>query len=178
MRDGDDAGGAQIDIGAFELQQPAGPELPGDYNLDESVDAADYVLWRKTLGVTPVPRHSGAEGDGDMEIDPGDYDVWHENYGETLPGGGGGGAESRVESRESRAGVLVQVASLISDETAIGAQRAMPVLATANVRSERTAYVGADWLRSSGERRQTTAVAAETWQDVVAWRQSPGRQTI
>lgn len=170
VRDGDDTIGEQIDIGAFELQQPPGPELPGDYNLDESVDAADYVLWRKTLGATPVPRYSGADGDGDMEIDPGDYDVWHENYGESLPGGGGG-AESRVESRESRAGVLVQVTSLISDETAVGAQRAMPVLATANARSERTAYLGADWLGSSGERRQTTAVAAETRQDVVAWRQ-------
>ena len=65
VRDGDGASGAKIDIGAFELQQPVGPELPGDYNLDHSVDAADYVLWRKTLGTTGVPAYSGADGDGD-----------------------------------------------------------------------------------------------------------------
>ena len=38
---------------------------PGDYNRDLVVDAADYVLWRKTLGTTGVPAFSGADGDGD-----------------------------------------------------------------------------------------------------------------
>jgi hypothetical protein len=28
------------------------PALPGDYNGDGTVDAADYVVWRKTLGTT------------------------------------------------------------------------------------------------------------------------------
>jgi hypothetical protein len=42
----------RIDIGAFEFP---GPELPGDYNLDRKVDAADYVLWRNTLGAVDLP---------------------------------------------------------------------------------------------------------------------------
>jgi hypothetical protein len=51
----------------------------GDYNLNGTVDAADYVVWRKTLGQTG----SGlvADGDGDGMIDPGDYDVWRTNFG-------------------------------------------------------------------------------------------------
>ena len=76
----------------------------GDYNQDTNVDAADYVVWRKTLGTTGVPANSGADG----EIGQGDYDVWTANFGETAPPGAGTGAsrESRVESQESSAELL------------------------------------------------------------------------
>ena len=40
---GDGAGGARIDIGAFELQPIVSPALPGDYNQNGIVDAADYA---------------------------------------------------------------------------------------------------------------------------------------
>ena len=103
VRDGDGASGAQIDIGAFELQQPIGPELPGDYNLDHSVGAVDYVLWRKTLGTTGVPAYSAADGDGDMTIDPDDYGVWRAHFGQTLPASGSGAAEvSSVQIQKLR----------------------------------------------------------------------------
>jgi hypothetical protein len=75
------------DIGAFELQ--AGPELPGDYNRDEFVNAADYVWWRKTMG-NMVSTYEGADGNGSGEVDPGDFDVWSENFGESLSPGSGG----------------------------------------------------------------------------------------
>lgn len=74
--------GGQADIGAFELQTAVGPELPGDYNGNHVVDAADYVLWRKTLG-TEVPMFSGADGSGNGAIDPVDYSVWRQNFGDT-----------------------------------------------------------------------------------------------
>ena len=90
VRDGDGASGAKIDIGAFELQQPIGPELPGDYNLDHSVGAVDYVLWRKTLGTIGVPAYSGADGDGDTTIDQDDYGVWRAHFGQTVPASGSG----------------------------------------------------------------------------------------
>jgi hypothetical protein len=72
--------GGQADIGAFELQTVVSPVLPGDYNGNEVVDAADYVLWRKTLGAE-VDQFSGADGDGDGMIDTDDYGVWRENFG-------------------------------------------------------------------------------------------------
>ena len=61
--DGDDVL-ARIDMGAFELQAPPGPALPGDYNLDDSVDAADYVVWRKRLA-QPACHHFPRRWRGD-----------------------------------------------------------------------------------------------------------------
>lgn len=88
VRDGDAAEDIAIDVGAFEVQQfVVGPALPGDYNLDEMVDAADYTVWRDTLG-QEVDFFDGADGDGDGTIDDGDYDVWKLNFGNSLVGGG------------------------------------------------------------------------------------------
>jgi hypothetical protein len=42
------------------------PSLPGDFNADRAVDAADYVVWRHGLGAT----HTQA-----------DYDAWRANFG-------------------------------------------------------------------------------------------------
>jgi len=69
------------------------PELRGDYNLNGVVDAADYVVWRKTLG-TNVTLFSGADGNGSSVIDQPDYSVWRTNFGETLPPGSGAIAAS------------------------------------------------------------------------------------
>jgi hypothetical protein len=92
--DGDAVPGAVIDIGAFELQPP--PGLVGDYNRDESVDAADYVMWRKLAG-TDVTPNTGADGNGDGHVDESDCGVWRENFGEHL------GPASGVNSQQSTA---------------------------------------------------------------------------
>ncbi|MEM6312446.1 MAG: LamG-like jellyroll fold domain-containing protein [Planctomycetota bacterium] len=54
--------------------------VPGDYNRDGSVDAADYTVWRDTLNQNVAPS-SGADGNNDGVIDTDDYDVWRQNYG-------------------------------------------------------------------------------------------------
>jgi hypothetical protein len=50
--------------------------LDGDYNGDNKVDAADYVVWRKD------PASFGGDPDG--------YNTWRANFGMMAPGGGGG----------------------------------------------------------------------------------------
>jgi hypothetical protein len=52
---------------------------PGDYNLNGTVDAADYVVWRATDGQTG----SGlvADGDANKRIDAADYRLWRANFG-------------------------------------------------------------------------------------------------
>jgi hypothetical protein len=75
--------GARIDIGAFELQPNGAPTLPGDYNASGTVDAADYVIWRKTLA-SQVIAYSGADGSGNGVVDPADHDVWKANFGRSL----------------------------------------------------------------------------------------------
>ncbi|HVT30107.1 MAG TPA: choice-of-anchor Q domain-containing protein [Lacipirellulaceae bacterium] len=72
--------GVAADIGAFELQTVVVPALPGDYNANDFVDAADYVVWRKTIG-DDVPQYSGADGNGTSMVDAGDYAVWRASFG-------------------------------------------------------------------------------------------------
>jgi Dockerin type I domain len=55
--------------------------IPGDYNQNGVVDAADYVLWRKTLNLTATPMGSGADGDGDGTIETGDFTFWRQHFG-------------------------------------------------------------------------------------------------
>jgi hypothetical protein len=79
---------------------PPGPALPGDYNENGIVGAADYIRWRKMLGTSGVPAYSGADGDGDTEIGPGDYGVWTAHFGETVGAGSGAGEELGAGSGE------------------------------------------------------------------------------
>jgi hypothetical protein len=67
---------------------PAG--VPGDYNQNGTVDAADYALWRNVLGTAAsLPnRDPGQAGN----INQSDYDFWRRNFGKT------GGAASGVLS--------------------------------------------------------------------------------
>jgi hypothetical protein len=60
---------------AFEFGQPTQwahdhLRFPGDFNQDRTVDAADYVAWRKTDGTTAG------------------YNEWHTNFAWTRAGGG------------------------------------------------------------------------------------------
>jgi hypothetical protein len=65
------------------------PRLQGDYNGNQTVDAADYVLWRKTLGSTSDLR---ADGNANGIVDQADHEVWRANFGATLPSAGHGEA--------------------------------------------------------------------------------------
>jgi hypothetical protein len=63
----------------------SGPTLP-DYNDNGVVDAADYVLWRKTQGQTGAGLL--ADGDGDLDVDNDDYALWRTHFGAIVPGAG------------------------------------------------------------------------------------------
>ena len=63
--------------------------LSGDYNLDGSVDAADYTVWRNTLGNQASP-FAGADGDGSGFVDMADHGVWKSTFGMTQPASAGG----------------------------------------------------------------------------------------
>lgn len=57
--------------------------VAGDYNIDgvvDAADAADYTVWRDTLG-SPVPNGAGADGNWDGVVDPVDYTIWNEGFG-------------------------------------------------------------------------------------------------
>jgi hypothetical protein len=77
--------------------------LPGDYNRNGVVDAADYTVWRDTFSGPNVPPASlAADGDGDGDVDGDDYDVWKSHFGETAPGAGSGsGATAGLSGSET-----------------------------------------------------------------------------
>jgi sialidase-1 len=64
----------------------------GDYNLDGRVDAADYTVWRDTLGSN---LSLAADGNGNGIVDSGDFDVWKSGFGDGS-GSGAGGSTSVV----------------------------------------------------------------------------------
>ena len=59
------------------------PNLLGDYNGDNRVDAADYTVWRDTLDTSVAP-YSTTDGDGNGRVDPGDYLIWRQHFGESY----------------------------------------------------------------------------------------------
>lgn len=60
--------------------------LRPDYDGNGTVDAADYVVWRKLLG--QMGNGLAADGNGDKVVDADDYDVWRSLFGRTTIGGG------------------------------------------------------------------------------------------
>jgi hypothetical protein len=62
------------DIAAWQLLAP----LAGDYNGDRVVNAADYTVWRDTLGST---TQLAADGSANSVIDQADYTFWVSRYG-------------------------------------------------------------------------------------------------
>lgn len=54
--------------------------LPGDYNGDGEVEAADYEVWRTSYGDTETLV---ADGNADGVVDSADYTIWRDNLGLT-----------------------------------------------------------------------------------------------
>jgi hypothetical protein len=95
------------------LQVIAG--LWGDYNGDGTVNAADYTVWRNTLGAM-VTAFGGADGSGNGIVDQADYAVWKGNFGDSLgPGAGGSSlADANAAVPEPAAAVLALIASMFA----------------------------------------------------------------
>lgn len=64
----------------------AGARSTGDYNGNGIVDAADYVVWRDTLGQAGFPGR-GADGNNNGIIDYGDYRFWRNQFGAVVQNG-------------------------------------------------------------------------------------------
>ncbi len=62
-----------------------GSFLPGDYNQDGNVDAADYTVWRNALNTSSMI----ADGNADGAVTAADYQIWKSAYGLSSIGGGG-----------------------------------------------------------------------------------------
>ncbi len=77
------------------LLEVAALALPGDFNADGAVDAADYVLWRKTLGT------------------PATYLEWRSNFGQSTGTGAGSNLVARVPEPAAAGLALVGLLTLV-----------------------------------------------------------------
>ncbi len=80
--------------------------VPGDYNNNGSVDAADYTQWRDALGTNTVLTNDPTGG----MIGAAQYNTWRNNFGQS----GNLTALTSAESVPEPAGVVVLLALLIS----------------------------------------------------------------
>ncbi len=81
---------------------------PGDYNGDGRVDAADYTVWRDSLGQIGA----GLAGDGDANgtVDAADFDLWRAHFG---TGRGGGSLASVATSVPEPTAFLLALAAAV-----------------------------------------------------------------
>jgi uncharacterized protein YjbI with pentapeptide repeats len=84
-----------------EVTLAAVPTLPGDYNNNGIVDAADYTVWRDRLGqsVTLANENPAAASPG--LVDAEDYAFWTANFGNVLPDLGAGSGAAHVAPGDS-----------------------------------------------------------------------------
>jgi hypothetical protein len=115
-------------LNAFQYTMPAwsvstlvliSDGLPGDYNRDGTVDAADYVVWRAQLGQL---GNLAADANEDDIVDLDDYDLWKSNFGRTESIGAGNSLTSVPEP----ATVLAAALALFG----AGARRRRPLRGT------------------------------------------------
>ena len=91
MRPGNDGGITSV-AGLVTFEGSVGP-LPGDFNGDDIVDAADYVVWRKNFGTQTS------------------YDVWRAHFGQTA--GSGSSTVANTTVPEPAARVMVMFAAAV-----------------------------------------------------------------
>jgi hypothetical protein len=65
-------------IGEFLEELPIAKLVPGDYNNSSVVDAADYVLWRNSIGRGTLPNEGGISPG---TTDAADYSYWRSRFG-------------------------------------------------------------------------------------------------
>lgn len=101
-----DPGYANAGISGFTFDIFPSVAVPGDYNSDGQVNAADYTVWRDNLGQTLQLPNEGA-GQTPGLVTPEDYDFWKSQFG----AGGGGALASGVPEPSSL--VLLLFASVV-----------------------------------------------------------------
>jgi hypothetical protein len=83
--------------------------VEGDYNDGGTVDAADYVLWRKTYH--GIGEEQLADSNNDEFVDEADYTAWRQNFGDFgLSYSSGSGASLTASIPEPSAPSLIAIA--------------------------------------------------------------------
>jgi hypothetical protein len=86
------------------------PSVVGDYNGNGSVDAADYVVWRRNEGTSNVLPNDPIGG----IIGTGQYDQWRAHFGQPPGSGAGVGTSAAVPEPSTLIMLVLAAASVCS----------------------------------------------------------------
>jgi hypothetical protein len=87
----------------------------GDYNQDGVVDAADYTVWRDTVGTAGTEsNHPAADTNHDFLVNDLDYNIWKSNFGQSGGSAPGGAAMGVAGVPEPTAGVLLAMGVVLA----------------------------------------------------------------
>jgi hypothetical protein len=96
--------------------------LAGDYNNNGTVDAADYVVWRKLLNQNVTVPNDTTPG----TVTQADYTVWRANFGRSVTPGSGANipeltaqSDGSIDDEQHAPGTAA--AAVLSDESAAAA---------------------------------------------------------
>ena len=92
--------------------------LPGDYNGNGVVDAADYTVWRNNLGSGMSLPNDNTAGVGQD-----DYERWKTHFGETVGGAGSAGASPSQSAVPEPATLAAMLGGLIAALFNLGVRR-------------------------------------------------------
>jgi len=96
--------GSPFDPSQIVLSSFAMPILPGDYNNDGTVNAADYTVWRNNLGTSNTLENDPIGG----IVGTAQYDQWKANFGMQAGGVGSSGGVAPEPS-----GLLLTVSAMM-----------------------------------------------------------------
>ncbi len=97
-------------IQALSATEP--PDTTGDYNGNNVVDAADYVVWREMLGQAVAMNGDGADGNRNGTVDPDDYNVWRMNFGRVFAGAASGAGQVAAVPEPTTCGLIAWILAL------------------------------------------------------------------
>ena len=156
-----------------EIVPPAAPApatigVPGDFNGNGVVDAADYVIWRKNLGATRLVGPVPGDANSDLHVDGADYQVWRSNFGLDLASYGtslGSGSAALAPSQPTAAPNTAK----ISEADNVGCHVELALVVTETLKNSIP-------LLARDEVFAATQVAADNHQSTVAERRLTQRR--
>ncbi|MEX2306575.1 MAG: hypothetical protein WD738_03230 [Pirellulales bacterium] len=97
-----------FDAQSFDMY-PLVTVVPGDYNDDGVVDAADYVVWRKHNNTMTTLPNDSTPG----EVNDADYNQWRAHFGQTAGAGATGSASANPAVPEPTSILLLLIGVML-----------------------------------------------------------------
>jgi hypothetical protein len=86
--------------------------IPGDFDSNGVVDAADYVIWRKSVGQIGTGLAADANRDG--SVTAADFDIWRSHLGQIASPGSGSVADSAVPEPATLISISIAILAILS----------------------------------------------------------------